>query len=340
MPPANKSIQHGDLLRAFIYGADKTKKTWWALRAAEAGFNVVLLDGDGGSSIVRQIKPEFHERILIADLLDSLDRAVFAEFMAMFLREGNSFTWDEDDRQFVLRPKAEHAHLVVDSSKLGPDTVLIVDSWTALAASTVFRYALENNLDLSDAARTDWDGYGWQGRFLTFVAQKLKALRCHVIVIGHQTVYEKRSSDGKTVLSSRTVPVSSSNNHAMALTKNFNEVLYFQALGPSTFKVSASGGADLVAGSRVLEPRVYDWDKCTPMSIMEKLGIHAPEQLERSEAFRWYAPGEVPEVKKPNIGVIGGAPKLDAENAKTISAGVTTTGETKPSASAFFAKKS
>lgn len=158
-------------------------------------------------------------------------------------------------------------------------------------------------------------------------------------MIGHQTVYEKRAADGKTIISSKTVPVSSSNNHAMALTKNFNEVLYFQSLGGTTFKISASGGADLVAGSRVLEPSMYDWNKCPPSFIFNRLGIVAPENPEPNEAFRWYAAGDAPEIVRPNIGLTA-SPKLEAGNATQISAGVTKPAEDKQGFNALFAKKS
>lgn len=338
MPPANKAIEAGHFLRAFIYGQDKTKKTWWALKAAEAGFNVVLLDCDGGSQIVNQIDEKARERIMIVDIVDTLERAVAAEFIAMFLREANTFTWDEDAKQFTLTPNPKHAHLVVDAKALDKNTVLVLDSWTALAASTTFRYALEQRIDLSDADKTDWDGYGWQGRFLTFVLMKLKALRCHVIVIGHETTYEKRAADGKTIVWSKTVPVSSSNNHALTIGKNFNDVLRFRALSSTVFKIEASASSDSAGGSRALAPTTYDWAACPPEVLFKNLGVFAPEDLEPQTAFRWFAPGEVPEIRKPNIGM-SGKPTLSAANAKPISVAVDKQADDKPAKPSLFAKK-
>lgn len=249
--------QGGMLLRELLYGPAKTKKTWWAAKAAEANFNVVLLDGDAGWHILNNIKPEARKRIQVLDFVDKQKDAVFCLALTEFLKTGKLW-WDEE-RKVSAKLNPSSSVIYLDIERLTNQTVLIIDSWTALSWSLLFRYAKENSIDLTDPDKQEWDYYRWAGSLMTWVMKQLKTLPCHVIVIGHQTMYEKRSKDGKTIESQRQQIVSSSGNNAMTLPKDFSDILTF-SVKKTMFKISTEAAEDADGGSRIVPPGVYDWN--------------------------------------------------------------------------------
>ena len=86
MPELDTSLDEQIRLRLLLYGPAKTKKTWLAGTAAEAGFNVLLLDNEQGAGILRNLSPEARKRIYRIDIQDDGKRAVAAEFITYFCK--------------------------------------------------------------------------------------------------------------------------------------------------------------------------------------------------------------------------------------------------------------
>lgn len=267
---SDKSAQESRLLRMFLYGKGKTKKTTWACKAAELGYNVLHIDGDDGAHVLWQegiINHDAWGKITTVNVVDTLDRAVFASFMARFCKDGNEFIWDEQKKQIAFASVADpnHSHISFCPSLLTPNDIIITDSWTMLSASSMLSYAKEQNIDLSEADKTEWGGYGFQNRFLDFVIRQLKALPCHVIVIGHATTYEKYSNKdldptGKARIISQTVqPISSTGPHAQKLDGSFSDVLYFSKISDTAYYINTGGSKDRVGGSRHFDGAEYPW---------------------------------------------------------------------------------
>lgn len=301
MPMADNLSSGDHLLRTLIYGYAKTKKTWWACMCAAAGYNVVLLDGDDGSAIVRQLPMEVRKKILVVNLTVQDTRVqgstpVFANFVAKFLKAGNYFLWDETAKEEKLGMRDEtHSHILVNASKLTPNEVVIFDSWKALSEAVNFAYANEKEIDLSDATKQEWDGYGWEGRLLTWYLKRMHVLNCHVIVVGHSTVYEKwdrRDKRNPILLEQRTQIVSCSGPHAKTIPTHFTDVLHFEQMGPSTYYVNAGGDKDRDGGSRLLAPQKYRWEDALPAKLFAALG-HKPTGAPNL-GFQYFKPGEAP----------------------------------------------
>lgn len=272
----------GKPTRTLAYGRDKSKKTWWACRAAEAGFNVVLIDGDDGSSITRQLPLEARKKILIVDAVDKSEHAAFCMFMASFLKVGNKFLWDEQDKfsvPFGTKLNPVHSYIQFDPSLLTMDDVIILDSWTALADSTKQKFAKDTGFDLVQVQR-DGDQYAlpnFQARFLDFVLSRLHTLPCHVIVIGHEQIWEKYTGTGaaRKLVGTYTQPYSSTGPHAQKLGKHFENVLHFYKLSDAAFRISTVGDDSVSAGSRLIAPKRYEWDAITPGQMFEAVGSKA-----------------------------------------------------------------
>jgi len=271
------------LLRQLYYGSPKTRKTWLAGTAAEAGFNTILLDSDHGYHVLlKNLTPESQKRLMIIEARDSLKQATAAEFMTRFLKFGYVI-FHEPSHQVVVNNKllqdetfrSECIQLSLEQH-LNHNTVLIVDSYTALVRSISFRYAIENKVDLTDPERTDWEGYAWCGALASWMLEKLSRLPCHVIVIGHKTVYEKRSKDQKTIEWTRQQIKSTSGPHSMTVGDMFSDILYFENVSSSMTKISTRADKDMEGGSRLIPPNSYQWEKLQFKDICGYSGIALP----------------------------------------------------------------
>lgn len=270
MPQLDESLASELRLRLIAYGPGKSRKTWWAGTAAEAGFNVILLDGEQGAGILKNIAPEARKRIYRIDLQDTRTRDVMAETLVYFCKLNSTF-FDEVKRQRVS--VANENCIQFDWSRLDGNTVVVVDSYSALVWSLVLRYCRENSIDLSAAEKTEWEGYRWCGQLATWILTQLSQLPCHLIVIGHQEVYEKRK-DG-VVEWARTQMKSVSGPHAMQLAKMFDDVLYFSIQGQTTY-IDARPAADRDGGGRYLPPKRYTFDELKFANLCKEAGVQLP----------------------------------------------------------------
>jgi len=282
------------LVRALLYGAPGTKKTWWAGRAAEAGFNVILLDADDGWHIWKNIGDGFKHKLKVLDIVDTFDEPKACVFMTMFLK-GDSFIWDENKKRQALTKNSirpDHDYTFVDAKQLTPNDVLVIDSWTKLTESIGLRYAVENGIDLSDATKPQWEGYRWSGALASWMLQKLHALPCHVIVIGHEQNYEKRKEvtdergrKQQIVEWAKTQVISTSGPHSQKLGVDFSELYYFYRQSASVVKIDTKGDKDRDGKSRLIEPGYYRWEELQFKDIVEKANLKRPNVEHKCTGF-------------------------------------------------------
>lgn len=293
--------QQGDsglLLRVLAYGESGRKKTWWAVAAAEAGFNVLYLNGDKPATILKQIKPEAKGRVHIMEALHTYNYSQFIG--ALFNRR--RLLWDDTAGKPVsaINQETQHEYMQADLSKLNNSWVLVVDSWTGLVSATMQQLADQKNVDLSEVDKIEWDLFGPSGIYLDWVLEQLKKLPCHVIVTGHEdtyTVYKKDAKGKQTpeILFSRTQPVSSSRPHGKKLAKNFTDVLRFVMLGTGNYIDTTSFG-DRDGGSTNVPPKSYRWDELGFVDIAKSGGCYIPDGTQPQEVVTYYGPGNYPEV--------------------------------------------
>lgn len=280
MPTANKLIAEAHRIRALIYGPGKTRKTWWALAAAEAGFRVLMFSGENGHGIVQRLSPEARERVYIIDCADGPMDGFFSVLMAVAFKRGQ-FAIDETTRRIADRQLPGTTW--IDMTAFRNETVVVVDTWTALVQSLVRRFSFENSIDLSDANRVEWDGYRYCGMLATWILDQLRAaLHCHYVVIGHATQYEKYKkspNDPKKqgpLEFSRRQPVSTSNPHGMTISGKFDHVLYFSNSSPKNTWIDTLGDVDHDAGSRALANDRYKWEDLSFATLAQADGMTLP----------------------------------------------------------------
>lgn len=319
MPPLN--VPSPDQIRVLAQGRPKTYKTRWALEAAKAGFNIIDLDFDKGGAIGSLVPPEYRHLVHIIDIADFPKRAVGAVVLALILR-GSRVVYDETEREICLaNPKPTSAHYIFDLRKSTTNDIVVLDTWTSLTASLQLQVAIENKVDLSDAKKTDWDFYRYEGAFLNWVLNQMKAYPCHWIAIGHTTVYEKWREtvvgDRKVreLLDEREVIKSSSNPHALTIPGSFSDVLKFYKAKNGEFRITSKPTGNSDVGSRHFPGEIYHYEKF-PFSELAK-AAHVPllgKDAPPTKAAVYYPPGELKSTRE-GFELTGDQPK------KTVSLG-------------------
>lgn len=281
MPSLADKLKNPDdvlLLRELFYGAPKTRKTWLAGTAAEAGFNTILLDADHGYHILtKQLSDEAKKRLTLIECRDSLKSATASKFIARFLKQGKIW-FNEKKRSIVLTQNNLDDDCIElnEETHLNRNTVLILDSYSAIVQSIKFSYAIEHQIDLTDPEKESWDGYAWSGMLASYILERLTKLPCHVIVIGHATQYEKRDKTGKNIEWQRRIIKSTSGPHAMTIADKFSDILYFYNVSASTTKIETRAEKDAEGGSRIIPPNVYKWEDLQFKDICKLAGIPLP----------------------------------------------------------------
>jgi predicted GNAT family acetyltransferase len=271
------SEQKKSLLRLMFYGKAKSKKTWFALKAAELGYNVILCDGDDGHHIMSQLPMDARARMAILPLIDHVNSegnnvSAFHDFMARLVR-GNSFAYRVNSEtsnlekvgatmasQFSISP--DNYHIVVHPREFTPNDVLIIDSWTALMRSLEMYFGVQNKKDYMDASKQEWDDYSWAKRTINKILHMLHALPCHVIIIGHTQYYEKYEGRGKDrqLVEQNMQPMSYSGPQGKLLAKEFSDIMYFYQDKLDKFRISSKASHGREGGCRILPPKEYMWD--------------------------------------------------------------------------------
>ena len=117
-----------------------------------------------------------------------------------------------------------------------------------------------------------------------------KALPCHFIVIGHQTIYEKHKKvmingrEKDTIEWSRLQIQSTSGPHAMTVGTEFSDILRFYFVGDNV-KISTTAEEGILGGSRLIPPGSYKWADLQFKDICEQAGIDIPKDSPEQQAL-------------------------------------------------------
>lgn len=246
MPRGNAMQNHSPLIHGLILGDEKAGKTSWLLGAAEAGFNVLLLDGDVAQQRINELSDEAKARVYYMDVSDDLVGTVdprMIQTVASFFT-ATRFLWNDTKQQEYSRRDShdEETGACLDEiweikpALLDRNWVLGIDSWTTLSYSAMLDKAESEGVSLADVEKIERNIYSGVGNRLTNIAITQQKARCHTVVIGHPVQYEKRKSqDGKTVKDAmkendqivewtKMIPKSSSNPHGYTLGKYFSDI--------------------------------------------------------------------------------------------------------------------
>lgn len=235
------------LIHAMILGEEKAGKTSWLLDAAEDGFFVLLLDGDVAQQRINDLSPAAKSRVFYMDVSDDLVGGVnprMIDLVADFFT-ATVFLWN-DSKQEKYSPRGDphdpDSGACLDEiweirpARLDHNWVLGIDSWTTLQYSAKLAKAESLGESIADVEKIERSIYSGVGNRLTNIAITQQKTKCHTVVCGHPTQYEKRKSqEGKTVREAmrendqivewtKMIPTSSSNPHGFSIGKFFSDI--------------------------------------------------------------------------------------------------------------------
>lgn len=289
-----------DQLRIMLLGPAFHRKTWWAADCASFGFNVIFLDSDGKVGIISKLPAEVRKRIFTVDVTDEITNAVASLFVTRVLKQ-EQFLWNETDKQtqyIIKTADPKKFYVSVDPSKLTFNDIVVFDSWTADIRSLQLRYTIDQKIDISAKSIIDsnFKDYRWTGAMADKWLADLKKLNCHVIVVCHETSFEKKEKDAdgdnkEKLLFSRMQPVSTSNNQGMRMAKEFTDILYFSTVGDQIY-IDTRNDANRDGGSINLPMEKKKWEDMRFKRFLEVLPHLKPSGASQA-AFKFYAPGEL-----------------------------------------------
>jgi hypothetical protein len=280
-------------ISTLIYGPPKTKKTWFAGTAAEAGYNTIILDCDGNAEVLRNISAEGKKNIRVLDIADTTDKVVAIGFFAALFETGREFIWDATEKRVhprVNKPDPTHWYCVIDTKKFTTNDVLVLDSWTALTRSIIAKHAEMNNLTLDSSDKLERDDWGFMNRLASKALLYWESLSSVVntIMIGHEvTSTVKDPKDPNKILDIHTQPVSVTSNHGQQVARAFSACLYTYVSG-STLKISTAKREGRDGGATVIPPAEHRWEDLPYKKVMELAGAAKPNKTAseyNSEAF-------------------------------------------------------
>lgn len=230
-----------------ILGDPKAGKTEYALKAAEAGFNVLYLDGDVAAQTISAVKEEARSRIFYMDVGDRLDSGIDARMIALVASffTSSKFLWNDTKQAEYSRAKDSHDAETgaatdeiweIRPARFDYRWVLVLDSWTTLSYSAMLAKALDMGVDLGDIEKADMNLYAGAGNRLTNMLATIQKAKCHFIVIGHPAQFEKTKSQenmsaqeagkakNRIIEWTKMVPKSSSNPHGLTMGKYFSDI--------------------------------------------------------------------------------------------------------------------
>lgn len=284
MAALDQALKESDLVRILAYGASKMRKTWFACKAAELGFNVILCDIDYGFHVAKNLTPEARKRIFHVDMRGPVDGYKNCGAMTLaWAMTGQVTLYDETERKYARRTglDPDKKYVKFDFSKATSRDILIIDSWTQFSQHLVL--ADRNVMDPTQVPKLEWDDYQKQRLALDHFISNMARLNCHLIVIGHAEEWAKRRADApqkakpeEAIEAIRTQPMSVSRSHAATLAKNFTDVLYFMAPNPLIgVQISTKGSDDFDAGSRTLPPGLKKWDDVSIANFLPQAMVDA-----------------------------------------------------------------
>lgn len=291
------------LARILNIGFSKSGKTHWGAEAAEAGFNVIYLDGDNSKQTISKMSKEALKRIYYFDCSNTMKMPRFNRIIHAAITE-TPLMWDDTQQRIWRRGMTpiipENRYWEVDFTKLTSNDVVITDTWTQLVWSIMWDWALDHGEDLGDMEQANRSMYQGIGNRATAMIQTLKYLPCHLIVNAHPDEYIKRKPQKGRQKSqkeadveiewSRMIPKSTSKPHGLTLGKEFNDILWIEAGHLNARRIDARTNPGREGGSHWTE--IKSTEEYSFANLVKAIGGAAPIKQDSCAGIIEYEPGE------------------------------------------------
>ncbi len=205
-----------------LYGASKSGKTELASKLANEGYKLIWIDLENGKqTLTHSIKPENYDNVEYIHIPDTLENPVAVVTIGKLMQSKTPVTICESHGVVSCPFCQKGPSVTIDLTKLGPDTVLVIDTGTQLSDSALAYVMKEENKKMfSVFERADFDAYGHQGRLLSSIFSNFQQKGCHRILITHEEIIDQ--TDGSKLI----MPKCGTRNYSRQFPRFFDHVVY------------------------------------------------------------------------------------------------------------------
>jgi len=321
------------LARVGVIGPAKIGKTHWAMMAAEAGFNVLYLDGDVSMGTLTKLSPAAQKRMFYMNCKDTMHTPRFNRILARLVTK-NKVIWDFDAQRFWDSSMGEvdetHRYWEITLGAMTSNDVIVCDSYSTYVRAIQWEWALENEMEISECTVPELRPmYQKTALQATAMLSSLTHAPCHVIVIFHADEYEKLANPrgvkvgnvkekDKTILFSMTTPLSTSKPHGMQIAKNFEDVLWMEVDAMRERVIDARPDQNRQGSGSVWNDKRPTSEYSLP-NLLKQLGV-TPDLDKPIGGIRFFEPGEFKWEPVGNVPLVPPKGKADIGSGKGLSA--------------------
>jgi hypothetical protein len=217
-----------------LCGDTKMGKGDYVAQAVLDGHHCLYIDSDhGGTTLKDRLKNNAaaQKRVIYIPTQNPYP------FVYAFFTSGGVFRWNLTQDVLFSAGKAQPTDMVVEiyTNRIPVGILGVVDSWSTVALDGMDKSADKQNVDLDDMGEAQRKVYGGANWGLIKICEKIQKTVNHWIVHAHVLRYEVKEKKPGTVRESSkegdmviketlTVPVSSSGNNGIAISKFFNQI--------------------------------------------------------------------------------------------------------------------
>lgn len=249
MPQGHKMPTTQTIAKLLAIGDGKVGKTHYAAEAAKAGFRVLYLDGDVGAQTIGfmvakgELTPEEASRIYLLDIGDTIAGGMrdtkFVEFMNEFTSLAK-LRWNDTHQRIAKRNDANCEIWEIQPALMGPNDLIVLDSWTGYAESVMLWCGRANGVDIANASTHEMRPvYQGGGLKTTELLQIIRSSPTNWIVLSHPDEFTHTTKPEGTKAGSineknltvdwtKMIPKSTSKPQGLQMPKYFTDVAWLE----------------------------------------------------------------------------------------------------------------
>jgi GTPase SAR1 family protein len=233
--------------RLLIYGPPKTGKTTLVGQLAEHGFKLKYFDLDAGvSSLIKNVKKEFHKNIELFQLPDQQIYPVAVDTILKCIKRNPVTICEKHGRvSCVLCAARKDSSSSFCTEDLTPTDIWVIDSVTQLSFS-IMNSICKGIIEKGETPAPGWDEYKKQGFTLDRIFSYIQQADHNTICISHEASVKMED------LKIKLVPVAGTDNFSKSFGRFFDHIIHCDVINNKHHFISTSTSSNqALSGSRL-----------------------------------------------------------------------------------------